>query len=304
MSGEISETAKYWMALSSVKGVGPKTIRKLINRFGSTEKVLSAPIIEIARMVKFNLPMAQEIAQTRTRLDSFEHFINQVSKTGIHVLCPDSREYPVLLKDIENFPPVLYKTGAGSINGGNAVAIVGTRTPTNYGSQMAEKMATWFVERGFTIVSGLAKGIDTAAHRGALKANGKTLAILGSGLKMVYPRENLKLVDEICIKGAVISECHPNELVSGQRLIQRNRLISGICSGIILVEPRRSGALNAAQWALKQNKHIFVYDPDRGELLPATLNREVIFINSLNSLESVMERLANPKKESYQINFF
>lgn len=303
MLQEISETTKHWMALSSIKGVGPNTIKKLINRFGSPKDIFSAPVIEIARMVKLNLPLAQEIADIGTNLESFEKIIRQLSKTGIQVLCPDSLEYPVLLKDIGNFPPILYMKGKESANGKNLVAIVGTRLPTAKGRQIAERIAEFLAKKSFTVVSGLAKGIDTAAHRGALKANGKTIGVLGSGLNMIYPRENLKLAHDICATGAILSECHPSELVSGQRLIQRNRIISGMCPGIILIEPGESGALNAAQWALKQKKHIFLYNLGSHKIFPETLLKEVIFLNSLDSMDTMIERLLIAKEGIFQTQF-
>lgn len=295
---EISDITKYWMALSSVKGVGPKTIRKLINRFGSPEKVFSAPIIEIARILKLNLALAQEIINARSDLEFFEKFILQLSKAGIHVLCPDSLEYPVLLKDIDDFPPILYKKG--TIKNDPAIAIVGTRSPTNNGVYAARKISRWFASRGFTIVSGLATGIDTAAHKGALQVGGKTLAILGSGLKMIYPPENIKLAYDICNTGAILSECHINEMVSSGGLIRRNRIISGISSGIVLIEPGRSGAINAARWAFKQKRQIFVYNTGQGNILPEELYQEAFAISDLKNLDNIIKQLAIEKKVPYQ----
>ena len=153
--------------------------------------------------------------------------------------------------------------------------------------------------RGVVVVSGLARGIDTAAHRGALKGNGRTVAVLGSGLRMVYPRENRQLVDDICINGTIISECHPNEVVSGQRLIQRNRIISGLSSGVILVEPRR-GALNAAKWALKQDRRIFLYNPD-DSVLPPLLSETASAIHGIDELDAVIDRLHTAEKKGSQM---
>lgn len=296
----MSDEIKYWMALNSVKGVGPKTIRKLISRFGSIDKIFSAPIIEIARMVKLNLTLAQEIADAKEKLDFFEKLILQLSKTGIQVLCPDNLDYPFLLKGIDNFPPILYKIGAGTLKYDPAIAIVGTRTPTFNGIYAAEKISQWLVNKGFTIVSGLAIGIDTAAHKGALKAGGKTIAVLGSGLKMIYPHKNIKLADDICKTGAIFSEREPNELVSSGGLIQRNRIISGICSGIILIEPGKSGALNAAYWASRQKRQIFVYNPKKTDLLPETLS-QIAFSVNLKELDNITELVSIAKNESFQI---
>lgn len=290
---------EYWMALSSVNGIGPKTVRMLVSRFGSPAAVFSAPVVEIARMPRLDLPLAREIIGARKRLAEFERLIAWMSETGIQVLCPDSCEYPNLLKTTEDFPPVLYKSGARLTGDGPTVAIVGTRSPTSNGAEAAEKMAEWLAGRGVVVVSGLARGIDTAAHKGALKGGGRTVAVLGSGLKMVYPRENRQLVEDIRVNGAIISECHPNEVVSGQRLIQRNRIISGLSSGVILVEPRR-GALNTAERALSQNRRIFLYDSDNSEL-PGALSEAASVIYEIDQLDAVMDRLHGTENRSGQM---
>ena len=278
------------MALSSVSGVGPKTVRMLVSRFGSPDKIFSASAVEIAGMPRLDLPLAHKIIGAGKRVAEFQKLITRLSKDGLNVLCPDSCEYPELLKLTEDFPPILYGKGTELPGGEDTVAIVGTRSPAASGVEAAEKMAEWLAGRGITVVSGLARGIDAAAHKGALKAGGKTVAVLGSGLRMVYPRENCGLADEICVNGAVISECHPNEVVSGQRLIQRNRVISGLSLGVILVEPRR-GALNTAEWALKQHRHIFIYEPGNNSVLPAHLLDAAHSICGIDEMDDVVDRL-------------
>lgn len=287
---ELSATTKYWAALSSIRGVGPKTVQALVSQFGSPEKALSASIIEIARTPRLNPRLASEIVGVRRKLAGLEKFIAQVSKAGIDVLCPDSCEYPHLLKLIEDFPPILYRKGAGLPEDEATVAIVGTRFPTSKGIEVAERIAVELARRGFVVVSGLARGIDTAAHRGALKVGGRTSAVIGSGLKMVYPPENCQLAGNICSNGAILSECHPNEVASGQRLIQRNRIISGLSLGVILVEPR-SGALNTAERALEQGRCVFMYDPEKEEKLSRSLSDKVFPIRGLDQLDTVAARL-------------
>ena len=285
---------KYWMALSSVSGVGPKTIRMLVSRFGSPEKTFLAPAIEIARMPRLDLSMAYRIIGAAKRLAEFQKFIQRLSRDGFHVLCPDSCEYPELLKLTEDFPPILYKKGAELPKGEITVAIVGTRSPTASGVEAAEKMAERLAGGGVIVVSGLARGIDSAAHKGSLKAGGRTVAVLGSGLRMIYPHENRLLADEIYANGAVVSECHPNEVVSGQRLIQRNRIISGLSLGVILVEPRR-GALNTAERALRQNRHIFVYESVDKSALPPYLLDVAHPIRGIDDMDDVVDRLQMPR---------
>lgn len=301
MVAGLSDMTKYWMALSSVRGVGPKTVRALVSRFGSPADVFSAPVIEIARMPRLNLLLAQEIIGAKAGLSGFEKFIRQMSKAGIEVLCPDSYEYPDLLKLTEDFPPILYKRGKPLAKGTPTVAIVGTRFPSSRGAEAAGRMAELLADMGFTIVSGLAIGIDTAAHKSALKAGGRTLAVLGSGLRMVYPRENLELADEIRIKGAILSECHPNELVSSQRLIQRNRIITGISSGVILVEPK-DGALNAAKRALRQDRPVFIYDSGDSNISAGSLSKAFFPIHSENEIGTLLNRLQKTEGESGQMN--
>jgi len=301
MGAETCAMIKYWMALSSVRGVGPRTVRMLVNRFGSPEKVLSAPAIEIARMPRLSLRLARDIAGARRKLAGFESFIAQTAETGIDILCPDSFEYPHLLKFIEDLPPILYKRGVELPKEEPTIAIVGTRLPTAGGVEAAGKMAEWLAGMGFVVVSGLAKGIDTSAHRGVLKAGGKTVAVLGSGLRMIHPRENRQLADDICVNGAILSECHPNEVVSSQRLIQRNRIISGISSGVILVEPR-SGALNAAERALRQNRHIFVYEPEDAGMLPQSLSEAAFPIFGVDELNTVLDHLRTVKNRGGQMH--
>lgn len=291
---------KYWMALSSVAGVGSKTVQMLVSRFGSPKEVFSAPVTEIARMPRLDLPLAREILDAGKRLAEFERFIAWRLESGIQVLCPDSHEYPDLLKITADFPPILYKSGAHLPKTEPTVAIVGTRSPTFRGLVAAEKMAEWLVRRGVTVISGLARGVDTAAHRGALKGGGKTVAVLGSGLKVVYPRENYQLANDICVSGAIISECHPNEGVSGRRLIQRNRIISGLSLGLILVEPER-GSLNAARWALRENRRIFLYGSD-SDALPPPLSEAVSIIYEIDGLDTVMDRLYMTEKMDDQMD--
>ncbi len=254
------ETAKYWLAISSVNNIGIKKIKILLKRFGSLESVFSASAVEIAKLPRLNLTTAYEIIQTGKDLTKFDKFIKQMAKLGIQVICLDDPEYPKLLRFIEDPPIVIYKKGRSPFNGDTNVAIVGNRFPSGDGAMIAEQIAYELSKRKITIISGLALGIDTHAHLGALKAEGKTIAVLGSGLQNIYPKENHKLVQMISKKGAIISECLPNQTVSKGMLIQRNRIISGLSLCVILIEPER-GSLNTACWASKQNRLIFLYDP-------------------------------------------
>lgn len=296
----IPATTKYWLALNSVNGVGPKTVRMLISRFGSPKEILSASIIDISQMTRLNLPLAKRIIEAGEKLTKFEKLITLMSKSGIQVLCPDNREYPELLKNIDDSPPILYRKGRKLVQDKTTIAIVGTRSASNKGIKAACDMAERLAGKDIAIISGMARGIDTAAHKGALQAGGQTVAVLGSGLKMIYPRENCQLADNICINGSIVSECHPNELVSGQRLIQRNRITSGLAQGVILVEPRR-GAMNTAKRAIGQKRHVFMYAPE-GQEIPSSLSSAISPICGIDELDNLVKQVQEVEAEDSQIS--
>lgn len=288
MSSDVLEATKYWLALSSINGVGARKIQKLVEKFGSPEAVFSAPVIELADQLK-SYDLACEIIQSVKELTKFENIIKQITKSGIDVICPDSHEYPYLLRFIKDPPPILFKKGVMPENNYITVAIVGTRFPSDDGARFAGEMAGKLAQRDVVIISGLAQGIDTSAHVGVLKAKGRTLGILGSGLHKIYPPKNVTLAQKICRKGAILSECHPDEIVSKGKLIQRNRITSGISQGVILVEPER-GARNTANWASKQKRPVFIYDPEnKYETLALPAN--CLAIRGLDEIDMILDKL-------------
>ena len=309
MDIEYINITKYWMAISSIVGVGTKTVQRLIEKFGSLENVFSASAKEITILTGINFKLSSEIVNLKNELPKFERFILQMCNSGIEVLCPDNPEYPSLLKLTDDLPCIIYKKGNISINYMKTISIVGTRFPTIKGYKFAEEIASRLSEEGFIIVSGLAKGIDTASHIGALKANGKTIAVIGSGLKIIYPNENQGLSEYICSKGAMISECHPNEKVSKRRLIQRNRITSGISLAVIVIEPE-NGSLNTAQWALKYNRKVFIYDNKKNshERIKS-LSKNVFISYNLDEVNYIVEKISDPnasvfKENEIQMNLF
>jgi len=168
------------------------------------------------------------------------------------------KEYPFLLKQITDPPVVLYIKGRLKEEDKLSIAIVGSRQASFYGLQCSQKFSFELAELGFTIVSGLARGIDTWAHKGALKAGGRTIAVLGSGFSFIYPEENKELVEEIALKGAVISEFSCNTQPFSFNFPRRNRIISGLSLGVLVVEAaKKSGALITANFALEQNRQVF-----------------------------------------------
>jgi len=258
-NSHISEQA-YWLALISVGGLGPKRLRTLAMRFGSAEKVFEASIYQIVSLPGLNPLLAERILQAKERLFFFQRQIDLLRNKGIEVWHISDERYPPQLKQIQDFPPILCKKGGLKEISERAVAIVGTRTPTKYGMEAARTLAEMLAKEGFFIVSGLARGIDTQAHLGALKAKGATVGVLGCDLERIYPPENRELADSLCVNGALISE-HPfSAQPTPANLIRRNRIISGLSKGIIVVEAdANNGAMRAAQFAQEQGRQIFAY---------------------------------------------
>jgi DNA processing protein len=250
----------YWLALASVDGVGIKRLKQLIARFDSLEKVFDASISQIACLPRFNPLLASKILQAGKRLSNFQRQIDWLKNRGIDILCLEDELYPTLLKEISDAPLILCKKGSLKKISKHAVAIVGTRTPTKEGLVVTRKLATILASEGFVIVSGLAKGIDTAAHEGAIDANGVTVSVLGCDIQAIYPKENIQLANSICANGALVSE-HPFDTQpTSVNLMQRNRIISGISLGTIVVEANEDdGAIQTARFAQNQNRRVYAY---------------------------------------------
>jgi len=185
--------------------------------------------------------------------------IERLRTRGIEVVHPGHRQYPRLLAEISGRPSILFVRGELTPPDERAVAIVGTRRKTPYGRQAAEQVASELAQAGVTVVSGLACGIDTAAHRAALAAGGRTIAVLGSGVDIIYPGENLNLAEQIIESGAVVSEFVPGTKPDAQNFPARNRIVSGMSLGTVIIEaPARSGALITASFAADQGREVFV----------------------------------------------
>jgi DNA processing protein len=242
--------------LAMVPGVGPATRRTLLEQFGSAEAVLAAAPSQLRDVPGVGPKLTQRIAAA-DEID-VESQLRLCREHGLLLLTEDSSEYPRLLREIYDPPAVLFVRGTLEPTDSLAIAIVGTRHASNYGRQQAERLASGLAHAGLTVVSGLARGIDAAAHQAALKAGGRTLAILGSGVLNVYPPEHGTLAAEIARAGAVISENPPlSEPMTGT-FPQRNRLITGMSLGVVVVEAGdRSGALISARHAMEQGREVF-----------------------------------------------
>jgi DNA processing protein len=248
---------KYWVILNMINGVGALRAKKLLERFGSFEGIFSASSGELEKVEGIGRELAGRIRNWRETVDVEKEF-ELAKKYGVKMITLDDEEYPSRLKEIYDPPVVLYVKGEISQNDGKAIAVVGTRRPSFYGRMITEDLSKKLAMRGFTIVSGMARGVDSAAHRGALAVKGRTIAVLGCGVDVVYPPENAKLMKEIAVSGAVISEFPFGMKPDRGNFPRRNRIISGLSLGVIVVEAAKSsGSLITANFALEQGREVF-----------------------------------------------
>ena len=245
------------LRLSLVEGVGPRLYHLLMGRFGTPQAVFSASEDELLSVAGVGRGLLQRL-RTPPSLAEAEQLLQQCMEAGIDILWAEHVRYPRLLKEIPDPPLVLFMRGELQPQDELAVAIVGTRHASTYGLKMAERLAAGLARAGVTIISGLARGIDAAAHRGALAAGGRTIAVLGNGVERIYPPEHTALAEEILEQGAILSEAPPKSPPHGGMFPQRNRIISGMAVGVIIVEAgETSGALITARHATEQNREVF-----------------------------------------------
>ncbi|MHC4178818.1 MAG: DNA-processing protein DprA, partial [Planctomycetota bacterium] len=236
---ELADTLR----LAMISGVGPRIRRALLERFSSARAVLAAGPSELREVQGVGPKLARSIAAAGEQID-VEQQITLCRQHGIQILTESHDQYPRMLREIHDPPGVLFVKGGLKPEDALAIGIVGTRHGTQYGLRQAERLAGSLARAGLTVVSGLARGIDAAAHRGALASGGRTLAVLASGVLNIYPPEHDKLAAEVVAQGALLSESPTHAQPMGGTFPQRNRLISGLSLGVIVVEaPQRSGAL-------------------------------------------------------------
>jgi DNA processing protein len=246
------------LRLCLVSGVGPRTRKALLERFGTARAALAAAPSELRGVFGVGPKLVQKIAAAEQEID-VEAEIALCRGHGIDILTESGDAYPRVLREIHDPPGVLFVRGQLKPNDALAIGIVGTRHGTQYGLRQAERLAGGLSRAGLTIISGLARGIDAAAHRGALSAGGRTIAVLASGVMNIYPPEHDKLAEEIVKSGgALLSESPPHAQPLGGAFPQRNRIISGMSLGVIVVEAAdRSGALITARHAMEQGREVF-----------------------------------------------
>ncbi|MFK8114469.1 MAG: DNA-processing protein DprA [Rubripirellula sp.] len=244
------------LMLAMLPGLGPRTLTSLLERFDDAEAVLSASGPELASVAGVGKKLVHTIRTASHHVD-LESILAWCQGNDVEIVCRDEVGYPSMLEDLPDAPPLLYVRGEVLAEDEIAVAIVGTRHPTTYGLKQAERFAYALAKAGVTVVSGLARGIDAAAHEGALDGGGRTIAVLGSGLDQLYPSEHEGLASAVAADGAVISEYSPFAKPRGGMFPQRNRLIAGLSLATLVVEaPDRSGALITARLAGEQNREV------------------------------------------------
>ena len=252
----MSERSAY-ITLNLIEGVGPVRTRSLISELGSVEAILAADESRLLAVGGVGRDLAAKITSQREQIDA-DAEIGKAAEMGARIITPLDKEYPKHLKEIHDPPLALYVLGDIQAKDKHAVAVVGTRRATRYGIDCAERLSYELAQAGFVVISGLARGIDTAAHKGALKAGGRTVAVIGSGLNCIYPAENRQLAKEISEQGAVISEFALDRKPDKSSFPIRNRVVSGMSMGTIVIEAGvKSGAMITATQAMEQGRSVF-----------------------------------------------
>jgi len=251
-----SADIEKWLKLIRAEGIGPVTFSKLIKHFGSADRALGASVSELAKIDGIGFKTAERIASTRDKFDAAAE-VESAQKLGVWIVHFDDERYPPVLKRIYDPPPVLYIKGSLTREDNLAISIVGSRHCSLYGQEQASRFAHFLASAGFTVCSGMARGIDTAAHQGALAAGGRTIAVQGCGLANIFPPENKKLFELIAESGACVSELPLRYEPLAVNFPPRNRIIAGLSLGTIVVEAAlRSGALLTAKAALDYNREV------------------------------------------------
>jgi len=245
------------VALNMVEHVGPVRARQLMEHFGGAPAILSASRRSLEQVRGIGAETAASIANWEKNVDLTGE-LKRIAEYGCHVLISADEDYPELLRQIYDPPLVLYVKGRLTAKDKNAVAMVGSRLTTHYGQEVARKLAYQLAYVGVTVVSGGARGIDTAAHQGALTAKGRTVAVLGTGINLIFPAENGALFERIAESGAVITQFPFNRKADKQSFPIRNRIVAGMTLGTVVVEANlTSGALITANMAVEQGRQVF-----------------------------------------------
>jgi len=291
---------QYWVAFSLVKGIGAVRFQALLDYFGDPQIAWGAPTGAL-RDIGLSEKVIDNLVKVRSSVD-LDMIWDQIESKGISILIQSDEGYPKHLKELNQPPPVLYKQGDLIAEDVWAIAIVGTRRVTAYGRQVAEDIAGGLARNGITIISGLARGVDSIAHQAALDAGGRTIAVLGSGIDRIYPPENRQLAEKIVANGALISEYFPGTAPEASNFPQRNRLISGLSMAVIVIEAgQSSGALITASFAADQGREVFAVPGNINS--PASMGTNRLILDGahpLLSVDQVLETLELKKVSEHQ----
>lgn len=275
MAEPLSDSLRDLLALSLVPGLGPRLTAALLNRFGTAAAVRRASIEQLQEVPQIGEKLSFQFVDALRRLD-LQPEIDLIEKHGVQLLAYGDAAYPAPLAKIADPPPMLYYRGAWADSDAKAVAVVGSRHCTPYGRRMAERMASGLARAGYTVVSGLARGIDGMAHRAALDAGGRTIAVLAGGLSAIYPPEHKDLSEAIEKSGCLVSETPMTLAPQPGMFPARNRIISGLSLAVVIVEANdRSGALITAEHAAEQSRELFAMPGNADSVASAGTNRLV-----------------------------
>ena len=284
----LSADTKSLIHLNLIPGIGNHTIRRLLAAFGSAEKSIVATSAELAQIDGLTPDVRHQLIDGRSRAPLAQE-LELIEQHQCHIVTISDNTYPPLLKQIDDPPVLLYIIGEFPIPDAPSIAIVGSRSPTEYGKTTSQQLSHQLAERGITVVSGFARGIDTCVHRGALEAGGRTIAVFGCGLSIIYPEMNRVLAAEIIESGALISEFPMTMPPRGKNFPRRNRVISGLTLGTLVVEASdRSGSLITARHAAEQGREVFAVP---GQIFSgmsrgthSLINQGATLINSVDDL--------------------
>lgn len=253
------EKKKYWIWLSTIKGLGSRRKQILLNKYKTPERIYNLKKEEILKIKGFSETLAECIIDKENK-ENLKRQIDDIQEQNIKIITIKEKEYPQLLRTIYDYPVSIYVKGNEKILNAPTIGIVGCRQSTAYGEKVAQYFAYNLSKRSINIISGLAKGIDSQSHIGAIKAKGITIGVIGSGLDIVYPKENQYLYDKIIREnGAIVSEYPLGVKPEKMNFPARNRIISGMSKGILVVEAKKkSGTLITVDFALEQGRDVYV----------------------------------------------
>lgn len=290
-----SDVCRKFLRLHLCNGIGSIRFAALLRELGDIDRVLSASVAQMTRVRSIGEKLAERVARERDDAP-VDHELHRAAEHGVRILCIADEDYPASLRMMDDPPPCLYVRGTLEKTDAVAMAIVGSRHCSRYGAEQAERFGGLLAGAGLTVVSGMARGIDTAAHRGALSAGGRTIAVLGCGLCHLYPPESTELAERIAASGAIVSELPMDVAPDAKNFPPRNRIIAGLSLGVLVVEAaRRSGALITARLAGEYNREVFAI-PGRIDMVSAEGCNELIKTGGaklVTKLEDVLQELGS-----------